>query len=144
MKTRETVPEKEREMPFIKWRDSFNTGVEQFDQEHHKLVELIDTMYHAIRVNSGKEVVAQACADLIAYIGYHFTNEEQAMAVAAYPKLEAHKAEHASLRDKAKNFQLRIEGNDPEVAIQFYHFLRQWLENHIMVHDRAYGPALEN
>ncbi len=131
-------------MTFINWRDSFNTGVERFDQEHHKLVELIDTMYHAIRDKSGKEVVAQACTDLIAYVDYHFTNEEQAMTAVAYPELEAHKAAHASLRDKTMNFQLRIASDDPEVAIQFYHFLRQWLENHIKVHDRAYGPALKN
>lgn len=29
-------------MTLIKWRESYNTGVAQFDREHHKLVELID------------------------------------------------------------------------------------------------------
>ena len=28
-------------MSVIKWRDTYNIGVEQFDIEHHKLVELI-------------------------------------------------------------------------------------------------------
>ena len=43
-------------MAVIKWRDGYNTGVAQFDMEHHKIVELIDSMYAAIRDKSGKEI----------------------------------------------------------------------------------------
>ena len=44
-------------MSVIKWRESYNTGIEQFDMEHHKIVELIDAMFAAIRDKSSKEVV---------------------------------------------------------------------------------------
>ena len=36
-------------MTVIKWRDSYNTGVEQFDLEHHKILELIEVLYEAVR-----------------------------------------------------------------------------------------------
>ncbi len=61
-------------MSFIRWRDSYNTGIVQFDLEHHKIVELIDVMYSAVRDKSGKEVAEKACTELVAYTVYHFDN----------------------------------------------------------------------
>jgi len=126
-------------MSFIKWRDSFNTGVEQFDQEHHKLVELIDMMYHAIRDKSGKNITAKAWSDLMAYTASHFAHEEDAMALVSYPELEAHKVEHARLKERAESFRARIDDNDSDAAIELYHFLREWLVNHIQECDQKYG-----
>ncbi|EKD39538.1 MAG: hypothetical protein ACD_75C00374G0006 [uncultured bacterium] len=65
-------------MGVIKWRESYNTGVPQFDQEHHKIIELIDCMYSAIRDKSGKEVAEKACTDLLAYTGYHLSVVDRA------------------------------------------------------------------
>ena len=62
-------------MSVIKWRESYNTGVEQFDREHHKIIELIDIMYEAVRDKSGREVTEKACNDILAYTVYHFANE---------------------------------------------------------------------
>jgi hemerythrin-like metal-binding protein len=129
-------------MSFIKWRDSYNTGVEQFDQEHHKLVELIDTMYHAIRDKSDVAVTVQAWHDLMAYTSFHFTNEEQAMAAVSYPELEAHRLEHARLKEQAESFREKIEGNAPGAATELYHFLREWLVTHIQECDQKYGSYL--
>lgn len=95
-------------MTVIKWRDAYNTGVDQFDEEHHKLVELINTMYGAVRDGLGKEVVVKACEELVAYTGYHFSNEEQALAAINYPGLAEHKVEHDSLKAKTLDFQTRI------------------------------------
>jgi hemerythrin-like metal-binding protein len=130
-------------MSFIKWRDSYNTGVEQFDQEHRKLVELIDTMYHAVRDKSDAAVIVQVWRDLMAYTSSHFTNEEQAMAAASYPELEAHRREHARLKEQAEGFRARIEGNAPGAATELYHFLREWLIKHIQESDHKYGPYLK-
>jgi hemerythrin-like metal-binding protein len=131
-------------MTVIKWRDSFNTGVAQFDREHHKLVELIDVMFGAVRDGSGKEVAEKACAELVAYTIYHFDNEEQAMAAAHFPELEEHKTEHARLKQEAQSFQTRINTSFPDGATELYHFLRDWLVNHIQDCDKKYGPCLKD
>lgn len=130
-------------MAVIKWRDSYETGVEQFDQEHQKLVALVNLMFEAIRDKSTEEVVAQASTELVTYAVEHFAHEEQAMEALAYNDLEAHKEEHAQLRAKAEQFHARIAQKDPDAALEFYHFLREWLTNHILVCDMAYGPALK-
>ncbi|MBE0585809.1 MAG: hemerythrin family protein [Desulfofustis sp.] len=131
-------------MAVIKWRDSFNTGVAQFDREHHQVVEMIDRLYQAIREKSDQGVVSQVCAELVAYAEYHFANEEKAMAAVSFPGLEEHRREHALLKEQAMAFQVRIAERFPEGVTEFYHFLREWLVNHIQECDRKYGPALAN
>jgi hemerythrin len=131
-------------MSVIKWRDSYNTGVDQFDREHHKIVELIDMMFFAIRDKSGKEVTERVCADVLSYTEYHFSNEEQAMKAAKYPGLAEQITEHARLKAEAARFQTIIANNFPEGVNEFYRFLREWLIDHIQVCDKKYAPFLKN
>lgn len=131
-------------MDVIKWRDSYNTGVQQFDIEHHKIVELINMMFVAIRDNATKEVSEQACEEVLSYTKYHFTNEEQAMKAANYPGLEEQLVEHARLKENAEKFQITIKNNFPEGRNEFYRFIREWLIDHIQVCDKKYGPHLKS
>ena len=64
------------------------------------------------------------------------------MAAVNYPELEEHKAEHAKLKEEALNFQSRITESFPDGARELYHFLRNWLLNHIQDSDKKYGPYL--
>jgi len=130
-------------MAVIKWRDSYNTGVGQFDREHHKLIELIELLHGAVRDKSGKEVAEKACDELVSYTVVHFDNEEKAMAAVGYPELEAHREKHSLLRQEAQNFQKRIAGNFPDGVLDLYRFLREWLINHILDCDKKYGPFLK-
>ncbi len=131
-------------MSVIKWRDAYNTGVEQFDREHHKIVELIDQMYFAIRDKSGRGVIEKACSDVLAYTEYHFANEEQAMKTANFPELEEHIAEHTRLKQDALEIQSHIDNNFAVGTQEFYRFLRDWLVNHIQDCDHKYGPYLKD
>lgn len=131
-------------MAVIKWLDGYNTGVAQFDMEHHKIVELIDTMFAAIRDKSGKETTEKACNEVISYTGYHFDNEEQAMQAVNYPDLAEHIAEHSRLKAEALRFQEMINSNFPEGTTEFYRFLRDWLVKHIHDCDKKYGPYLKD
>ncbi len=131
-------------MTVIKWHESYNTGVAQFDTEHHKIVELIDSMFAAIRDKSGKEITEKACNDVVAYTGYHFDNEEKAMQAVEYPELAEHRAEHSRLKAEALRFQEMINTNFPEGTSEFYRFLRDWLVKHIQDCDKKYGPSLQD
>ena len=129
-------------MKIIKWRDSYNTGIKNFDAEHHKIVDLIDTMFAAIRDKSGKEVTVKVCADILSYTGYHFTNEETAMRDADYPDIDNHISEHNRLKSEAEKHQEIIANNFPEGVNEFYRFLRNWLLHHIQTSDKKYAPYL--
>lgn len=130
-------------MSVIKWRDSYNTGVDRFDMEHHKIVFLIDRMFYAIRDKNGKEVTQKACTDVLSYTEYHFANEEQAMKEANYQGLEEQLTEHARLKAEAIRLQTIIANEFPEGVNEFYRFLREWLIDHIQVCDKKYAPYLK-
>ncbi len=114
-------------MAVIKWLDGYKIEVDQFDMEHHKMVELIDTMFAAILDKRGKEITENVCREVIAYTGYHFDNEEKAMQAINYPGLEEHIAEHRRLKVEALKFQEMVNTNFPEGTTEFYKFLRTWL-----------------
>lgn len=129
-------------MSFIKWKDGYNTGVAQFDREHHKIVELIDLMFHAIRDKSEKEVVEKVCDDILAYTLYHFDNEERAMERVNFPELAEHAAEHARLKEEAGKLKQVICDHFPQGTNELYRFLREWLVEHIEGCDKKYAPYL--
>ncbi|MFH0785963.1 MAG: bacteriohemerythrin [Pseudomonadota bacterium] len=127
-------------MSIIKWRDSYNTGVAHFDREHHKIIELIERMYVALRNELDKETVEEVCREAISYTEVHLANEERAMIAIHYPGLEEQKTEHLRMKKEVEKFQELIEANYKEGATGLYHFLRDWLINHILVCDKKYGP----
>lgn len=131
-------------MSIIKWRESYNTGVEQFDMEHHKMVELINVLFEAIRDKTSKEVTEKVCEEVLSYTKYHFRNEEQAMKAINYPGLEEQIVEHAKLKEQAETFQAIIKANFPEGRNEFYRFIREWLIDHIQGCDKKYGSYLKN
>jgi len=130
-------------MSVIKWRDSYNTGVAQFDQEHHKIIELIDAMYIALRDKQGKEIIEKVCREAVSYTEVHLANEEQALISINYPDLEEQMTEHARMKREVEKFQELIAGNYTEGATGLYHFLRDWLINHILVIDKKYGSYFQ-
>ncbi len=130
-------------MTAIKWRDAYNTGVEQFDAEHHKILELINIMYEVVRGKSGKEVAEKACSDILEYTIHHFANEEEAMKNAGYSGIEEQLAAHAHLKKEALRLQALIKSSFPQGTVEFYHFLREWLIHHIQDCDKKYGPHLK-
>ena len=55
-----------------------------------------------------------------------------------YPGLDEQLAEHARLKKEAARLQATIKSKFPEGTVEFYHFLRDWLINHIQKCDKKY------
>lgn len=129
-------------MPLITWNDTLSVGVRQFDKEHMKLIELINTLNEAMKQGKGKESLGAVLDDLVSYTRTHFETEERVMKQNGYPDLEAHKKLHDKLvMEVAKTVRNFHMGNAPlpESVMQF---LVDWLTNHINGVDKKYGPYL--
>ena len=126
-------------MAVIKWRDSYNTGIDTVDEEHKKLVDLIEAMYTSIRDKEPKEAVEKVLTEIVEYTQIHFNNEEALMEEKEYPALEAHKTEHQSLIDEVGEYKERLLADFPDGRQELYRFLREWLVSHIMDSDKAFG-----
>ena len=127
-------------MSLIKWRNSFSTGIERFDNDHKKILNLIATLYNSIYVKKNKWVTEEALKELVAYTGYHFTNEEEHMKLHDYPEYAEHKKEHDELTVRVKKLQTEFISTDKDMSREIYALLREWFQHHILEVDLKYGP----
>ena len=129
-------------MPTIKWRDSLSVGVDSIDADHKKLLTIVNEMFEAVRDQKGSEHITIQVDKLIQYTQEHFVAEEAAMAKVHYPALDAHKRSHEKLIQEVAKFKERIDNSEEDTVIPFYHFLRDWLLDHILEEDMKYKPFL--
>lgn len=125
-------------MPIVKWRDSYSVGVKKFDDVHKVLLELINEMFVIVRDSQDVANLDVTVNKLIQYTQEHFTDEEQALEEANYPNLTDHKAIHSKLLEDVKSYKKRVDENDENAILGFYHFLRDWLLTHILEEDMQY------
>jgi len=124
--------------------ESYSVGAEQFDNEHRKLVELINRMFVIVRNNDDIMAISDAVTRLIDYTEFHFTSEEEAMKEIGFPDLAAHKQQHAEPVREVTTFQQRLLTDDGAIAPELYSFLRDWLLTHIMNEDKKYARYINN
>ena len=120
------------------WSDTYNLGLEEIDEQHRSLLDLINKIWQSIVDRSDRDVVFVLVEELERYTLAHFAAEETFMRVTEYPDFPAHKIEH-------QNFVSRIADEKKRalqagsLSLDLMHFLRDWLVEHILVCDRAYA-----
>lgn len=129
-------------MPFMEWSDKLETGVKEADEQHKKLVGLINDLYDAMKQGKGREVIDKVLDELVKYAWYHFTTEETLMSKYGYPELQAHKREHEAFKAKIKEFLEKKAKGEITLSVEVMSFLKDWLVKHIMGTDKKYGPFL--
>lgn len=130
-------------MRFMEWSDRFSIGVAIFDDEHKKLIAIINSLHEALSNGIADADLKRISDNLVEYTLMHFRHEEMYFDDWAYPEAETHTALHARLREQVFNFRRQIqEKNSRELGLDMMEFLRQWLSEHILVEDRKYGRFL--
>ena len=129
-------------MASIVWDDKFKTGNSKIDNEHRKLIDLINQLSGAMQAGKGKEVCGKVLGDLITYTKTHFAMEEQLMATHSYAKTTEHKAEHAKLVQEVLDFQTKFNAGAVTLSVSLFTFLKDWLVNHIMKSDMALAHGI--
>lgn len=129
-------------MALITWNDALSVKVPEFDEQHKKLVAMLNELHDGMLKREAASVLGKVFGSLVDYTATHFAAEEARMKKANYPGLAAHKAEHDALTQKALDLKGRFESGTAAVTIETLEFLRTWLCNHIMKTDKAYGPYL--
>lgn len=132
-------------MSFMEWNDRYSVGVAIFDDEHKKLIAIINELYEAVAAGVDKLSLQRVSDKLVDYTLMHFKHEEMYFDDWAYPGSAAHIASHAKLRQQVFDYRKQIlEVDSKELALDMLDFLRDWLNHHIMVEDRKYGTFFAN
>jgi len=132
-------------MPLTSWSDKLSVGVVVLDNDHKKLIAMVNNLFDGIQAGKGKEVVGKILDGLIAYTAEHFKREEAFFAQAGYPDAKAHKAQHEDLVKQVLAVQAKFKnGASPTLSLEVMNFLKNWLTTHIQETDQKYGPFLNS
>ncbi|XPV76060.1 MAG: bacteriohemerythrin [Desulfovibrio sp.] len=137
MKLKEFVPP-EGENPTqvylspIEWSDKYSIHVEQIDEEHKIIFELLNSAIE--QANEGSCSFADPMQALKSHAFQHFESEETFMEIMQYPGIESQKKEHKELLSKLDTLLAEINAKTctPENALIFF---KDWIVHHILQHD---------
>ncbi|MCX8167243.1 MAG: bacteriohemerythrin [Candidatus Micrarchaeota archaeon] len=128
-------------MAIFEWSNELSVGVPSLDEQHKKLVKLINDLNEAMKNGKAKEVLGKILKELLDYTKYHFSTEEKYMAQVNYVASETHKLEHQQLIKKALALENDFKNGKATITIDVINFLKEWVSKHIMGTDKKYSSA---
>jgi hemerythrin len=131
-------------MAFIQWDDSFSVNVREIDQQHQKLVGMLNEFEERLRQNP--QQAFQALLDsLVEYTQYHFATEEKYFKKFSYPDARAHIEEHRKFVEKVLGVRSNfIKRGELILFFEITNFLKDWLTTHIKGSDKAYAKCFND
>lgn len=129
-------------MVFMPWTDEFIIGIDKVDDQHRWLVDATNRLYgEATKEEPDREQVGIILLGLVDYAVTHFSVEEKLFKHHGYPESRKHKIEHDIFIVKANQL---LEKHDAGIKVtnEALEFLKNWLQHHILINDKAYVPFL--
>jgi len=131
-------------MPLIVWTNRMSVGVKLLDNDHRKMMLLINELHEDLMTGHTKPALDRIFERLVRHTRTHFAHEEQLFAETSYPGAEAHKQEHVQMIDQLRTLQARlIAADEISTDIEVMDRLRDWLFGHVLSSDREYVPHLQ-
>jgi len=130
-------------MPLITWKDEMNIGVRELDDEHRRIIELLNQLYDGVLAGKSTKDLVNVFSSLVQETKSHLAHEEQLLAKCDYPETAEHHKQHDILLTRGLKLQARfMSGSTEPFTMEAVEQARDWLEQHILESDRSYAPYL--
>lgn len=129
-------------MAFMNWQTEYQVGVVEIDNQHRRLVEMVNSLHEAMKSGSGKSLVPRILNELTEYTVSHFSTEERYMQETRYPEYALHKRQHEELTRQVLQVKAQVESGASVNTIEVMNFLKGWLANHILGSDKKLGQYI--
>lgn len=126
-------------MSYIDWTATYSVEIDSIDQQHKKLIDIINGLYDAMKQGKGQQVLSQTFGELAAYTTTHFKFEEDIFDKYGYMRSMSHKKEHTELLKQVSLYAEQYQNGKIMMSMEVMDFLKNWLLNHILVSDKAYS-----
>lgn len=123
---------------FIIWKQEYSLGIENIDNQHKRLIDIINELYSAFMEKSTEEKLLDVLYHLLDYTKYHFSTEEQLLVSSSYEMMKEHIAEHEEFINKVNGFIEDYNNGKKSLTYKLMGFLNSWLVNHIQDEDKKY------
>src|ERR1035441_8600856 len=99
-------------MPLIVWTDQMSVEVKLLDNDHKKLVLLINQLHEGLMTGRAKLELEGVFEELVSYTRVHHAQEEHLLIESGYHGSAAHKQEHESTIDRVVALQMRFNSSE--------------------------------
>lgn len=135
-------------MAFIIWKDTYALGVKKIDEQHRKLVDIINEMFQIFLDKKMTDENFKTISDeLIEYVNIHFTTEQQYFLKSNYEKTGIHTSIHNQMRQRAEEIKVKYDQINSDKEALFFElsdFLQVIWVWHINNFDKEYVPCLHS
>ncbi len=125
-------------MSCVQWNENFNVGIDKIDKQHHHLVDTVSHLCKVVAEGNDIFEVKKVFDDLEDYTRVHFATEERYFLEFDYPHTKVHVASHKEFKQKLKAFRKDFLAGNKDISTDMINFLGEWLEQHVLDHDREY------
>ncbi|MBF0263630.1 MAG: hemerythrin family protein [Gammaproteobacteria bacterium] len=129
-------------MSLIHWDDNLSIGVKSVDEQHKRLVEIINKLNDALVQGQANDVLGEVLSDVADYTVMHFAYEESLFEKYNYPDKDKHIQSHKDLIASVQNLQEKLQQDDFMVGVETMTFLKEWLTGHILKVDKAFSAHM--
>ncbi len=120
-------------IPWISQEEIPLLGVEVFDEQDFKMVNMLNGLNDALKRFESIEKQLQLLEELVSFTDYHFKTEERLMREYGYPEYIAHQKEHNDfLHDINYQKERFIQGGD----LVLLQKIKDWLATHVVNSDK--------
>jgi len=131
-------------MTVVQWSDDYSVEIEEIDEQHKWLVQLINELYEALSHKDNYEEVRHILDELMDYTKVHFAVEECLLRIFNYPDYKEHKEIHDGMVEKLDRLYAQFKAGDNKIGMELLLFLKDWLMDHINREDKKYSAHLHN
>ncbi len=126
-------------MSFIEWYKTYELGIEELDEHHRHLVDLLNMAYDGLNCGAERDELEAVLDELARYAKYHFAAEEHGMEIYKFPNPSYHLEEHEKFRVRVDGFIKDFHDGKANLTVHVVQFLYNWLMHHILNTDAEYG-----
>lgn len=109
-------------MPIIEWSDLYRVNIEELDQQHKQLLNIVNEFDEAVETKKEEELMDQH----------------------GYPEIAEHKKQHDDLLEELFHIYKNFIGSDRDAAFQTVFLLGDWLLNHTDIDDKKLAKYLHS
>lgn len=128
-------------MPLINWDDKLSVKVKEIDDQHKKLIGMVNDLHDAMIKGSSKDIIGKILSEMTAYTVTHFATEEKYMVKFGYTGYMEHKTEHKNFVVKATDLKAKFDSGKMMLSVEIMNFLKDWLSKHILGTDKKYSAC---